>query len=117
MGVFVLQTACKVLTTLGSAFLAAARDLILNQTVPVLTCLIKVFRNKILKNPKYQQMKPILNTPITVSACNVKAKKLQCKKLSFHFVTSKLNRKLAPTAMCGGQTYPCGSSLALNILY
>lgn len=40
MGELILQTACKVLTALGSAFLAAARDLILNQTFPVLTSLI-----------------------------------------------------------------------------
>lgn len=47
----VLQTACKVFAALGSAFLAAARDLILNQTLPVLTGLIQVLEIKFLKIP------------------------------------------------------------------
>lgn len=58
LGELVLQTACKGLTSLDSAFLAAARDLILNQTSPSCPANTNV-KNKIFKNPSKDQQKEI----------------------------------------------------------
>lgn len=81
------------------------------------TSLIQVLEIIFFLNPnKHQQGKTILNNQVTVSAHNVKSKRVQSKKSSFHLVTPKLNTILAPTAIWGSQTSPYGSSLALNVL-